>query len=84
MSEEGKLWRTAGEMSIVGLTLVVATTIGYFAGGWIGEKIGEATGKTWGGMIGALLGIAAGFIEVFRAVARYTRELEEEDRKWKQ
>jgi F0F1-type ATP synthase assembly protein I len=80
-NEKGKLWRTAGEMSVVGLTLVVATAIGYFAGGWIGGKVGGTAGTMWGGMIGALLGIAAGFIEVFRAVARYTRELEEEDRK---
>jgi uncharacterized membrane protein len=80
-NEKVKGWRTAGEMSVVGLTLVVATTIGYFAGGWIGATIGGATGKMWGGVIGAIFGIAAGFIEFFRAVSRYTRELEEEDRK---
>lgn len=66
-------------MSVVGLILVVATVIGYFGGSWVGGKLAGETGRTWGGMGGALIGIVGGFIEVFRSVARYTKELEEEN-----
>jgi F0F1-type ATP synthase assembly protein I len=70
-------WRTAGELSTIGLTLVFATAIGYFLGVWIGGRLGNST---WGGFAGAAVGIAAGFVEMFRAVVRYTRRMEAEDK----
>ena len=73
-----KTWRTAGELSAVGLTLAIATAIGYFLGDWIGGMLGS---RTWGGALGVLVGAAAGFTEMFRTLRRYLRELEEEDRR---
>lgn len=68
----------AGELSVIGLTLVFATVIGYFGGTWIGAKFGS---KTWGGLIGAVMGITAGFIEMFRTVSRYLKAIEAEERR---
>lgn len=67
--------RLVGELSVVGLTLVIATAIGYFLGVWIGGHLGSSV---WGGVVGALIGVIAGFVEMFRTVNRYMRQLGEE------
>ena len=60
--------RQLGVLSSVGLTLVIATVLGFWGGhvldGWLG------TGP-WLMLIGLLFGIAAGFLNLFRAVGLF-------------
>ncbi len=53
------------ELVSVGITLVVATLLGYLGGAWLDGKWG--TGP-WLGMVGLLLGAAGGFVQLFRVV----------------
>ena len=75
--KDGSALRSAGELSIVGFTLVFAIVIGYFGGKWIGGKLGSSL---WGSIIGFMIGVAAGFKELFRTVMKYIRRMEAEDR----
>lgn len=68
--DRGELLRGLGELSAIGLTLVVATGIGTLLGWWIGKKLGATT---IGLIAGVILGSLAGFIEMFRTVKRYNR-----------
>jgi ATP synthase protein I len=65
-------WRALGELSTVGITLVVATFIGlaagYYADRWLGTS-------PWLTMIGLGFGIAAGFVSLFRAVNASERRM---------
>jgi len=67
-------WKALGELSSIGLTLVVATVIGlvagYYADSWLGTK-------PWLLLLGLGLGIAAGFVNLFRSVKRAERELDD-------
>ncbi|MBM3264307.1 MAG: AtpZ/AtpI family protein [candidate division Zixibacteria bacterium] len=69
--------RDAGELSVMGLTLAIATAIGYY----IGHRVEQAWPvlEPWGGVGGALVGIAAGFTEMARTVKRITRRMERRD-----
>ena len=53
-------------------------TIGYFGGKWIGGKLGNAE---IGSYIGFGFGTAAGFMEMFRSIARWNRQLERLEKK---
>lgn len=77
LKDKGRSWRTIGELSTIGLTLVFATAIGYFLGVWIGGRLGNST---WGGLIGGAFGIAAGFMQLFRSVARLSRQIDAEEK----
>ena len=61
------------DLASIGITLALAICIGYFGGKWIGGKLGSAE---IGSYIGFGLGVAAGFMEMFRSVARWNRQLE--------
>jgi len=67
-------WKALGELSTVGLTLVVATVLGlaggYYLAGWLGTS-------PWLTLIGLLLGIAAGFVNLFRSVKRAERNIDD-------
>ena len=67
-------WKALGELSSIGLVLVVATVIGlvagYYADRWLGTK-------PWLLLTGLGLGIAAGFVNLFRSVNRAERELDD-------
>lgn len=69
--------REAGELSVIGLTLAIATGIGYYIGHRI-EQVWPGL-KPWGGVIGALAGIVAGFLEMARTVRRITKRMEQQD-----
>ena len=67
-------WKALGELSTIGLTLVLATVIGlaggYFLDRWLGTK-------PWLTLIGLGLGIAAGFVNLFRSVKRAERDIDD-------
>lgn len=73
-SGEKGTWRALGELSAIGMTLVVATVIGlaagYYADRWLGTT-------PWLTLLGLGLGIAAGFVNLFRSVKRAERELDD-------
>ena len=66
------------DLASIGITLALAIVIGYFGGKWIGGKLGNAD---IGSYIGFALGTAAGFIEMFRSVARWNRQMERMEKK---
>ena len=70
--------REAGELAVIGLTLVFATAIGYFLGHQL-ELIWPEW-KPWGGVIGAMLGVVAGFLEMGRTLKRLNRKIEMAER----
>ncbi len=53
------------ELVSVGITLVVATLLGYLGGNWLDGRLGT---QPWLGVVGLLLGAAAGFVQLFRTV----------------
>ena len=67
-------WKALGELSSVGLALVVSTVIGlvggYYADRWLGTS-------PWLLLLGLALGIAAGFVNLFRSVSRADRDLDD-------
>jgi F0F1-type ATP synthase assembly protein I len=73
--------REAGELSVIGLTLVFATAIGYYIGHWIEQKWPGL--KPWGGVTGALVGIVAGYLEMIRTLRRINRRLEKQNERRK-
>lgn len=66
--------RKAGLASSAGLSLVIATVIGYFAGSWLDEKFHTTP---WIMLVLTLMGIVAGFIEVFRISAEISKDDED-------
>ncbi|MBI2158838.1 MAG: AtpZ/AtpI family protein [Candidatus Rokubacteria bacterium] len=73
-SGEKGTWRALGELSGIGITLVVATVIGLAAGYYADRWLGTAP---WLMLLGLGLGIAAGFVNLFRSVSRAERELDD-------
>jgi len=73
-SGEQGAWKALGELSSIGLTLVVATVVGlvagYYADSWLGTK-------PWLLLLGLGFGIAAGFVNLFRSVKRAERDLDD-------
>ncbi len=65
------------DLASIGITLVLAIGMGSGLGWWIGGKVGN---QKVGLIIGFVIGTAAGFIEMFRAVSRWNRRMEEQDR----
>ena len=64
------------DLASIGITLVLAIVIGFFGGKWIGGKLGSAD---IGSYVGFAIGVAAGFLEMFRSVARWNRQMERMD-----
>ena len=75
--KSGSDWISVGDLSTIGLTLVLAIVIGFFAGRWIGGKLGN---PTLGSIIGFLVGTAAGFLQMFRAVSRWNKRTHRQER----
>ena len=70
--------REAGELAVIGLTLVFATAIGYFLGHQV--ELAWPEWKPWGGVVGAMLGVVAGFLEMARTLKRLNRKIEAAER----
>ena len=70
--KNNNIWRGIGEISTVGLTIVIAIAIGYFGGRYIGGKLGN---PELGIIIGVFVGMASGFMELFRVVIKYIRRM---------
>jgi ATP synthase protein I len=68
-------WKALGELSTVGLTLVVATMLGLAGGYYLDRWLGTSP---WLTLIGLLLGIAAGFVNLFRSVNRAERNIDDD------
>ena len=60
--QDRKLFRVLGALSTVGITLVVSTVIGYYAGHWLDSRFGTTP---WLTLVFLLLGIAAGFKNLY-------------------
>ncbi|RKY02607.1 hypothetical protein DRP77_07605 [Candidatus Poribacteria bacterium] len=69
----GETWRTLGEMSTIGMVLVISTIIGFLIGRYLGIKLGQ---ETVGSVLGTVVGAGAGFVQMFRMAGRYLREEE--------
>lgn len=67
-------WKALGELSSIGLALVIATVIGLVGGYYADRLLGTSP---WLLLLGLGLGIAAGFVNLFRSVNRAERELDD-------
>ena len=67
-------WKALGELSSIGLVLVVATVIGLVGGYYLDRWLGTSP---WLLLLGLVLGIAAGFVNLFRSVTRAERDLDD-------
>jgi ATP synthase protein I len=73
-SGEQNAWKALGELSTIGLTLVVATVIGLAGGYYLDRWLHTSP---WLTLIGLLFGIAAGFVNLFRSVKRAERSIDD-------
>lgn len=73
-SGEQGTWKALGELSSIGLVLVVATVIGLVGGYYLDRWLGTSP---WLLLLGLVLGIAAGFVNLFRSVSRADRDLDD-------
>ena len=71
---EPNAWKALGELSTIGMTLVIATVIGLAGGYYLDRWLGTSP---WLTLIGLLFGIAAGFVNLFRAVKRAERDIDD-------
>jgi len=73
-SGERGTWKALGELSSIGLTLVISTVLGLVGGYYVDRWLGTTP---WLLLIGLVLGIAAGFVNLFRSVSRAERDLDD-------
>jgi len=73
---EDNAWKALGELSTIGLTLVLSTVIGLAGGYYLDRWLGSSP---WLTLIGLLLGIAAGFVNLFRSVKRAERNVDDRE-----
>lgn len=73
--ERWKGLRVTGELSVIGMTLVFATAIGYYLGSLVERRWPQAA--PWGTVIGGMAGVVAGFMQMYRTVSRSMRQMDE-------
>ena len=73
---EPSAWKALGELSSLGVAMVLATIIGlgggYYADRWLGTS-------PWLTMIGLGFGIVAGFVMLFRSAKKAERTFDNQD-----
>ena len=74
LNRSSKEWNSL-DLASIGITLALAIGIGSGLGWWIGGKLGN---QKIGLIIGFIMGTGAGFMEMFRAVSRWNRRMEEQ------
>jgi ATP synthase protein I len=72
-AQDPSAWKALGQLSTVGLTLVVATVIGLAGGYYLDRWLGTSP---WLTLVGLLSGIVAGFVNLFRTVKRAERDID--------
>jgi ATP synthase protein I len=71
-TREPSSWGSLGELTSIGMTMVLATVIGLVAGHYADQWLGTSP---WLMLLGLALGIAAGFVSLFRAVRAAERRM---------
>jgi len=69
-------WRSLGELTSIGMTMVLCTVIGLGAGYWVDRWLGTSP---WLMLAGLLLGIAAGFVNLFRSAKTAERRMDKSE-----
>ena len=77
--KDRKLFRVLGALSTVGITLVVATVIGYFIGHYLDGRFGTTP---WLTLVFLLFGIAAGFKNLYDQT-RNLMDMDKQDKEGK-
>jgi len=72
--DEQSAWKSLGELSTVGMALVLATVIGLAGGYYLDKWLGTSP---WLTLIGLGFGIVAGFVNLFRTVNRAERKVDD-------
>jgi ATP synthase protein I len=72
--KEPSPWKGLGELSSIGITLVLATVIGVAAGYYADQWLGTSP---WFLLLGLAFGIAAGFVSMYRSVKAAERRMHE-------
>ena len=75
--QNGDNWNSL-DLASIGITLVLAIGIGSGVGWWLGGKLGN---QSIGLIIGFVIGTTAGFMEMFRAVSRWNRRMENQEKR---
>jgi ATP synthase protein I len=70
MIESGRGWAYVALFSEIGISLLVTTLIGVFAGRWVDGQLGTNPVFT---MIGFLVGAGAGTVFIARLVSRFLK-----------
>jgi ATP synthase protein I len=73
-SGEQNAWKALGELSAIGFALVIATVLGLAGGYYLDRWLGTSP---WLTLIGLGFGIAAGFVNLFRAVSRAGKNVDD-------
>jgi ATP synthase protein I len=73
---EQNAWKALGELSTIGLALVISTVIGLAGGYYLDRWLGTSP---WLTLIGLMFGIAAGFVNLFRAVKRAEKNVDDRE-----
>jgi ATP synthase protein I len=73
---EQNAWRALGELSSIGLALVLATVIGLAGGYYLDRWLGTSP---WLTLVGLVFGIAAGFVNLFRSVKRAEKSVDDRE-----
>ena len=73
-SGEPSSWSSLGELTSIGMTLVLATVIGLVAGHYADRWLGTSP---WLMLLGLALGIVAGFVSLFRVVKAAERRMKD-------
>lgn len=73
----GSSLKDLSELSVIGLTLVIATVMGYYIGHWAEARWPQI--QPWGVLTGLILGIIIGFLEMFRTIRRIERRMNKSD-----